>query len=102
MTHCQKTRQIYVAHTLLTMGSEYIEDENGAIWVDDDQWFVLLPDEDPEAVLVSFNENARPEFVADIISRFSGLLQLIGLLVIPMVSFSDCNSMKSSITETIH
>ena len=102
MMHSENTRRIYVTQTLRTMGSEYCVDENGGIWIDDDQWLVILPDEDPEVVLVSFNETASSQFISDTMARFSGILQLIDLAVIPVAGFPDSNDAGIGAGVTIH
>jgi hypothetical protein len=64
-----------IMDSLFEMNGEY------EIWVDDYQWCIYLPVDDPNQVLLSFNHEIENSHAAEIALRFYTVAGLLGLEV---------------------
>jgi hypothetical protein len=74
-------RRCRVYQTLRVMNLNVEADDFGVIHVDDDEWRVLLPETDMDQIVIDFNSDLEPRYVADIVARFTCFLQIAGFLV---------------------
>ena len=82
MINQKSLRLQHVKQILRTMDSQFDMNGESEIWVDGHQWYILLPDDEPNQVLLRFNAMNNCT-AADLALRFGGIAWLLGLEVYP-------------------
>ena len=83
----------YVSRIIAALDSEFAIGEDGSLWVNDGQYQILLPDQNPSEVLIRFSKKFHPAAAANIGTIFSGVANPMGLDVRFIGTFDpDCDS----------
>jgi hypothetical protein len=73
----------FVKQILRTMDSLFEMDGESEIWVDGRQWYIYLPEDEPNQVLLRFDHKIENGHAADLAFRFAAIAGLLGLEVYP-------------------
>ena len=100
MTHQKSMRLTIVKQILRTMDSLFEMDGEYELWVDGEQWYIYLPEEDQDQVLLRFSSKIENGHAADLALRFAGVAALLGLDVYPAADIypDSTNSVAGLIT----
>jgi hypothetical protein len=93
-------RRCRVYQTLTVMDLNFGVDDLGGIHVDDDHWRVILPEKDMDIILIDFDPDLEPRYVAEIVTRFTCFLQIAGFLVSVLNGQQEAESIEPD--GTIH
>ena len=90
----------FVKQILRTMDSLFEMDGEYELWVDGEQWYIYLPEDEPDQVLLRFSSKIENGHAANLALRFGGIAGLLGLDVYPAADIypDSTNSVAGLIT----